>query len=216
MIRETLFYKILSAVHIVLFTSMLCFGTIYLSGTLLMMPVLGAAFKIGKDAIYKDLDINDSIVKTYIRYLKSSFKLVKFIPINFIIFINVAGMLIAAGAKNMMYSVICLVLISFLLVFMLYIAGYYVFVDEQVSIIDVLYSILLKPQYLLPVFIIMVLSVFFLSGKLLAVLFFCGAFFLYALIIVIFIQMLFYKKALGKLEDEDKFAYLINRQGKKR
>ena len=67
MIRETPIYRILCAIHIVFFTSLLCFGTICLSGTILMVPALGASFLIGKDTLYRKLDITDSIIKTYFK-----------------------------------------------------------------------------------------------------------------------------------------------------
>lgn len=211
MTRQSLFYKIISAIHIVLFTSMLVFGMIFLTGNLFAMPVLGAAFMLGKDAIYKKLDINDSIVKTYFKYLKRALGLMRFCPINMILLLNIAGMLMAGKADQFIYAVICLALISFLLVFMLYLAGYYAFVDEEVSLMDVMLSMLLKPQYLIPIFAIMVLCTFFASITLGMILFFTGTFFLFALEALVFIQMLYYKKMVRKLDEEDDFFYLINR-----
>ncbi len=211
MTRESLFYKIISAIHIVLFTSMLVFGMIFLSGNLFAMPVLGTAFMLGKDAIYKKLDINDSVVKTYFKYLKKALKLMRFCPINVILLLNIAGMLMAAKAELFMYSVVCLALISFLLVFMLYIAGYYTFVNEKVSLMEVMLCMLLKPQYLVPVFAIMVLCTFFASTAWGIVLFFTGTFFLFALEVLVFVQTLYYKKMMGKLEEDDEFYYMINR-----
>lgn len=211
MTRQSLFYKIISAIHIVLFTSMLAFGMIFLTGNLFAMPVLGAVFMLGKDAIDKKLDINDSIVKTYFKYLKKSLTLMRFCPINIILLLNIAGMLIAAKTELFLYSVVCLALISFLLVFMLYIAGYYVFVDEEVSLMEVMLCMLLKPQYLMPVFVIMVLCAFFASTTLGIILIFTGTFFLFALEVLVFIQTLYYKQMLGKLRQDDEYYYMINK-----
>lgn len=212
--RESLFYKILSGIHIVFFTSILCFFTILLSGTFLLLPVLGAAFMIGKDIIYKVININDSIVKKYFVYLKRSFKLMKFIPVHIIMLLNVAGMILSAQEENLVYSVVCLAIIAFLLVFMLYTAGYFVFFSEKVDLIEVLLVMLLKLNYLLPVFAGMVFCVFFFSSTLLAILCFCGSFFVFAVEAVVFIQILYYKKILGVLDENDEFAYLVNRSKK--
>jgi hypothetical protein len=172
------------------------------------MPVLGAAFLIGKDAIYKDLNINDSIVKTFFRYLKNSFCLLKFIPIQLIIVLNLIGMTAADRVNNKMYSVLCLSFISFLFVLMLYISGYYVFVDKKVNVIEVVIGMLLKPQILIPVFIIIVLCTSLFSFAFMVILLFTGAFFLFAIEVLILIQMINYKKVTGMLDEKDEFAYL--------
>lgn len=215
MTRESLFYKILSGIHIVFFTSILCSITIVLSGTLLLLPVLGAAFLIGKDALYKELNINDSIIKTYFGYLKESLPLMKFIPINLVALLNVAGIFIGGQLNNTLYSVICLVIVSFLLVFMLYLAGYFVFINKQVNIIETLFCMLLKPQFLIPLFAVAVLCGVFFSGIIMAILMFTGTFFLFAIEVVIFIQLLYFKKLAGNLDEKDEFAYLVLNQNKK-
>lgn len=212
MTRESLFYKILSGIHIVLFTSILCFGMILLSGTLLMIPVLGATFQIGKDAIYKKLDITDSIIKTFFLYFKDSFTLAKFIPVSMILLLNVAGMIQAARAGIMLYSVACLAIIAMLIVFMLYVAGYYTFVDKKVKCMNVIICMLLKPQFLISIFIVMVLCAFFFSGTMIRILIFSGSFFLFVLEVMIFIQTLTYKKVLGTLTEDEEYAYLVDRQ----
>lgn len=214
MIRESLFYKILSSIHIVLFTSVLCFGTIVFSGTLLTLPALGAAFLIGRDQIYGKLDISDSIIKTYFKYLKSTLKLMRFIPVNLVMYLNVVGMVIGVKSDNLVYSVICLALFSFLIVFMLYIAGYYTFISEKVGMVEVVFSMFIKPQFIIPVFIIVVLCAFFFSGTMAVILCLCGSFFLFVLEVIIFLQMLYYRNMLGQLDEEEEFAYLINRSVK--
>ncbi len=212
MTRESLLYKILSGIHIVFFSSLLCFGTIFLSGTILLLPALGAAFLIGKEAIYKDLDINNSIVKSYFTYLKSSLSLIKFLPINLMIALNIAGMLLLGKRENIIYSVICLMITAFLLAFLLYTAGYYTFVNPKVNLQEVAIGMFLKPQLFIPVFIIMVLGVAFFSGILLVLLLLSGAFFLFVLEVLIFIGLLSFKKLAGTLDEKEEYAYLVNRK----
>jgi hypothetical protein len=216
MTRESLFYKILSGIHVVFFTSLLCGGTIFLSGTLLLLPVLGGAFRIGEDVIYKRLNITDSIIRTYFRYLKESLPLLKFLPIHVLLLFNGAAMLIAGRAGNTAYSVLCLVIASFLLVFMLYLAGYHVFAGRKVNAIETAFCMLLKPQLLIPIFAVTVLAGAFFSGVLLVILLFTGTFFLFAVEEVIFIQMLYFKRLTGNLKEEDEFAYLVYGRSEKK
>jgi len=174
------------------------------------MPALGASFLIGKDAIYGELDINESIVKKYFRYLKASMKLTKYFVVNIIIALNVTGMLVAAGINNIAFFVICLAITAFLLAFLLYIAGYYTFVSDRINMIEVAMGMFTKLQLLLPIFTAMVFCVYFFSGTLLIILFLMGTLALFTLEILIFIQMLNLKKLLGKLDDDERFAYLVN------
>lgn len=202
MTKETLLYKILSVIHIILFTSIMTFATIYLSGSLLLIPAVAAAFRIGKTVMKKDMDVNSSIIREYCKGLKTSLKLIRFIPVNLLILLNIAGMLAAEGRISRAYSIVCLVLVAFLLVFSMYIAGYHVFVEDRVIISEVVLSIFIKPQYLIPVFILTVFFVIFFSVKLLAILLFVGSIFLYAAEVMIYLQLQHYRRVTGKTADE--------------
>ncbi len=197
MMGESLLYKILSAIHIIFFTSLLNFLVVVLSGSLLLLPAAGAVFLVGKEVIYKRININDSIIKTYFKYVKQSLKLLRFLPVHFILILNTGGMIVSAGNNKLAYSVLCLTLLSIILAFVMYLAGYFVFISEKVNIIEVIFIMLLKLQYFIPVFAGIVLCVFFFSGILLAVLAFCGAALIIAFEAVILIPVSHYKKLAG-------------------
>jgi hypothetical protein len=194
MMKDTLLNRILSAVHIIFFTSILTFATIYLSGSLLLIPALAAAFRIGKGVMDNVLDANSGIVKEYFRGLKNSLTLMRFIPVNLLFFLNIAGMLAAGERIGRAYSIICLVLVAFLLVISMYIAGFYVFMEARVTMGEVALSMFIKPQNLIPVFILMAFFVIFFSIRLLAVLLITGSIFLYASEVMIYLQLRQYKK----------------------
>ncbi|HEY8499138.1 MAG TPA: hypothetical protein VIL89_00845 [Clostridia bacterium] len=207
MIKQTPLNRIMSVVHITFFSSLLCFGTICLSGTVLLLPALGASFLIGKDVLYKRLDINDSIIKIYFRYLANSIKLVKYLAVNIIAALNIAGMIVAARTDNFIYSAACLAIAAFLFAFMFYIAGYHAFVCNKINIIEVAAGMFTKPYLLITVFAAMVLCVLFFTGTLMAVLFVSGALLIFGLEIPVFIQMLRLKKILGRIDSNEKYAY---------
>ncbi|MBP3888876.1 MAG: hypothetical protein J6F30_14710 [Cellulosilyticum sp.] len=100
MMKETILNKILNTIHVIFFTSILCFGITFLSGTLLMIPAFSAAFIMGKTLIYKEFDITDSVIKNYFLYMKSSMHLMKYIPLNSILLLNVIGTM-GAGVVGM-------------------------------------------------------------------------------------------------------------------
>jgi hypothetical protein len=208
MTRESLFYKILSAVHIVFFTSILFFLTVLLSLGFLLLPALGAIFLIGKDVIYKEINITDSIVKTYFVNLKHSLHLMKYIPVHLIMLLNLAGIYLWAGADKMIYSVLCLAMASILLVFMLYIAGYRTFIGKNIDLIEITCIIFIKLPYFILLFVGVVCLLYFFSDIIMFILIPTSTFFIFVLEAVIFIQILLYRKTLGTLSEEDEFYYL--------
>lgn len=210
MIRKFPLYKILSAIHIVFFTSMLCFGLIFVSGSILLLPSLGAAFKIGKDFLYDELDITNSVIASFFRYLRQSLRLLRHFGVNIVLLLNLAGMIGAARLNSLPLSVATLAIFSLLLTLSLFMVGYFVFVEEKFSTEEVMAAMLLKPLQAVTVMAVMVLCSYFFSGVLAAVLFFAGTFFLFVLEVVVFTSMLYYKKLIGKLDEEDRFAYLVN------
>lgn len=215
MIRKVPLYKILSAIHVVFFTSMLCFGITFLTGSLLALPAFGAAFLIGKDWLYDELDITNSIVRSYFSYFKRMWRLMRFFPIGLLLLLNMVGIWAASKMNLLPYTVVCMAILSILCTIMLYIVGYAVFVAEDFKIYDVILAMFVKPLSIATIFLIMLLAVYFFSGTLAIILFFMGTFFLFVIEVVIFITMLYYLKLTQQLDENEKFAYLVQREDKK-
>lgn len=209
--RESLLYKILSAIHIVFFSSICCFGIIFLSGTLLMLPALCAAFEIGKGVLRKKIDITDSIIKTYFTEFKNALGMLRYIPVNLLLLLNIAGVMYGGLNETLMYYVVCIMITAFLLTFCLYLAGYRCFVEREFKLVDVAFACFLKPMFLIPLFAGMVLLVFYFGAVPAVILFFTGTFFLFAVEVVILIHLLYFKDMFGKLSEDDEFQYLIKR-----
>lgn len=211
--RESILYKILSLVHIIFFLSILCFGTIFLSLTILMVPAVTAAFLIGKELIYKEYDITDGLIKKYFRYLKESLHLMKYAGINLAAALNIGGVLLGIRMGQTFYAVLCLTVTAALYTMVIYTAGYYTFVDQKFTLAEAFICMLYKPGFLIPVLAVMVLLVFFFRRIVGEVLLVIGAFPMLVLEIVVFIHTLHYRKLRGELPDEDLYAHLVN--GKK-
>lgn len=215
MIRKVPLYKILSAIHVVFFTSMLCFGITFLTGSLLALPAFGAAFLIGKDWLYDELDITNSIVHSYFSSFKRMWRLMRFFPISLLLLLNMIGIWAASKMNLLPYAVICMAILSILCTMMLFIVGYAVFVAEDFKIYDVILAMFVKPLSIATIFLIMLLAIYFFSGTLAVILFFMGTFFLFVIEVVIFITMLYYLKLTQQLDENEKFAYLVQREDKK-
>ncbi len=208
MMRESLLYKVMSAIHIILFTSILCFGITLLSGTLLMIPSVTAAFVIGKTLIYNQFDINESVIKNFFREFKKALSLLRFIPVNLIMLVNIAGIIVAVRLDMMIYSVLCLMIISLLLTMVFYIAGFYVFISPKMTLTEVAFCMFYKPTLLIPIFSGMVIFVFFFQAFIAKILLVSGFIFLFIIELVVFLHMLYYKQLNG-IEEEGEYAQLI-------
>lgn len=214
MIRKVPFYKILSAIHVVFFTSILCFGGIFITGSLLLFPLLGASFRIGRDVLYDDLDVTGSIVGLFFRYLREALHLMKFLPVSLILILNMLGIWASARLGSVWNSLVCMVILAFLTVFALYTAGYDTFVGGKFTLADVAVAMFLKPLSVVSLLILMILCIYFFNSTIGVILLFSGTFFLFVLEVVIFVTMLYYLKITEQLDGEDKYAYLVD--GKKK
>ena len=207
----------MSTLHVILLTSILCFGVTFLSGTLLMIPSVIAVFTIGKTLLYNQFDINDSIIKNFFRVFRGALPLLRFMPINLIILINSVGILAAAQLNMPIYCLICLMIMALLLTFIFYIAGFYVFIDHKVQLVEVAFAMFFKPTFLVSLFSGMVIFTLFFQAELAKILLVCGSLFLFIIEIVIFVHMLYYKQFKGIQEDEmdvDLISYAAERWSK--
>lgn len=215
MMKKIPLYQILCAVHVVFFTSILCFGIVFLTGTLLALPAVAAAFLIGKDWLYDEFDINSSVVKTYFRYFRESLYLLRFIPVSLAMILNLAGIFAAIALQSFAYAAGCMAIFSLLATVIFYIAGYYAFVASRFYLLDAIVAMFLKPLSVVTIMIIMVLCTYFFSGTIALVLLLMGTFFLFVIEVVIFITMLYYLKITKQLDETDKFAYLVSEKRSK-
>lgn len=211
MIRENLLYRIMSGIHIVFFTSLLCATIILGSGTILFLPAIAAIFPIGKQVLYKKININDSIVRSYLHQLRGKLSLLRYIPVNLVFLLNYVGFRYATSQEMNLLAILCIASMAFLLVLMLFIAGYDEFMEEKGNIITALMAMFCKPPYLLLIYVAALLLVLYFNFYFLICFCVCGTFFIMALEMLIFMQFLFFKK-LFHIEDEDtkEFAYLCN------
>ncbi|MCM1047436.1 MAG: hypothetical protein NC433_03330 [Clostridiales bacterium] len=210
--KESILYKILSLIHVFFFLSVLCFGIIFLSLTILMVPAVTSAFMIGKELIYKKYDITDSLIKKYFQYLKESFYLMKYAGINLVAILNIGGVYLGIRLEQTIYSVLCLAITAFLYTFILYLAGYYTFVNRKITLVEVFICMFYKPGLLIPVIVLMILLLFFFRMLLVKIFLIAGAFPMLVLEMVIFLHTLHYRKLMGELTEDDEYAYLVKRK----
>ena len=213
MMKSTILNKILYAIHITFFSSILCFGIVFLSGGLLMIPAFAAAFMLGRSIIYKEFDITDSVIKKYLIYFKESLHLMKYVLLNVMMLLNMVGVMIGGTYHMEGYTIICLCIVAILLMMVIYLAAYHAFIDKKFTLAEVAICMLYKPAYMMIVFMLMVLGVFFFSIRMAAVLVFAGTVVLFLIELLTFLHMLHYKKLCGKLEGE-KYASLVIEKNK--
>lgn len=213
MMKSTILNKILYAIHITFFSSILCFGIVFLSGGLLMIPAFAAAFMLGRSIIYKEFDITDSVIQKYLIYFKESLHLMKYVLLNVMMLLNMAGVMIGGTYHMEGYTIICLCIVAILLMMVIYLAAYHAFIDKKFTLAEVAICMLYKPAYMMIVFMLMVLGVFFFSIRMAAVLVFAGTVVLFLIELLTFLHMLHYKKLCGKLEGE-KYASLVIEKNK--
>lgn len=207
--RESVFYKTVSFIHIFFFLSILCFGTIFLSLTILMVPAITAAFMIGKELIYREYDITDSLIKKFFHYLKEALPLMKYVGINLAAALNIAGIFAGIYIGQTGYAIVCLTITAILYALTLYLAGYYTYMERKFSLMDVFICMMYKPGMMFTIVMVMIPVVVFFQAIMAKLLLVIGAFPLLALEVVITLHMLYYRKYKGELTEDDMYAHLV-------
>lgn len=192
-----------SAVHLIFVLSLVTFGTIYLTLGLLTLPALTSAFMVGKDVIYKRFDVYDSLSKRFFTQLTEEMGMMRYFPVQLIIILQGLG-IYAAGRVGMPQLVYVLVpCIAFLITFMIYIAAYHVFYERYPDAVSVIIAMFYRVQYLMTVWVLMILVSILFRASMLGILLMIGAVVLLLLETAAFLGIIAYKKARGHLSEDD-------------
>lgn len=195
---------ITAAVHLVAVLSIVCFGTIYLTLSILAIPALTAAFVIGKDVIYKQYDVHDGLVKRFFTELSSQMGMMRYFPLQLLILLQTAGIYGAEKTGLTYLSYPMLVCISFVCALIVYVIAYHIFYSPKPPITAVIIAMMYRVQYFIIVWLLTVLSAVLFSVKLMGILLIAGAVLVLGAEICAFLGIMGYKKLRKELSDEEK------------
>lgn len=195
---------IMSAIHLIVVLSIVCFGTIFLSLGILLIPALTSAFIVGKDVIYKRYDVYDGLIKRFFKGLTSEIGMMRYFPLQLIILIQLAGMYAAekVGMNFLMYLMIAC--ISFVLTLIVYVVAYHVFYSEKPTVTEVLIAMFYRVHFFLLVWVAMLLVTTLFRVKLMGVFVLVGTIALLLVETVAFLGILGFKNLRKELTAEEK------------
>ena len=201
--KESKLTAIMSFIHVAVVLSLLTFGTIYLSLSILALPALTAAFTIGREIIYRRFSVYGSLAGQFFSYLKDNMRTLRYFPVQLAVLLQFAG-IAAAGRTGFDALVYPMTAFSaLLLTLMIYTIGYHVFCAPLPDIVHAAVAMFFKLRYMLAVWVLMILAEALAGVKLLSVMLIAGAVPLLAVEIVVFIALTSYKKARSELSEED-------------
>lgn len=195
---------IMSAIHLIVVLSIVCFGTIFLSLGILLIPALTSAFIVGKDVIYKRYDVYDGLIKRFFKGLTSEIGMMRYFPLQLIILIQLAGMYAAekVGMNFLMYLMIAC--ISFVLTLIVYVIAYHIFYSEKPTVTEVLIAMFYRVHFFLLVWVAMLLVTTLFSVKLMGIFVLVGTIALLLVETVAFLGILGFKNLRKELTAEEK------------
>ncbi|MGN0667084.1 MAG: hypothetical protein ACI4KF_11245 [Huintestinicola sp.] len=194
---------LLSMIHLVFVLSIVCFSVTFLSLGILAMPSFTAAFILGKEVLYKQYDVYDSVVKRFFSEMKRAIKMMRYFPLQLLIILQTGGMY-AVGKVGMSYLMVpMLAFTAFLLTLLIYIITYHVFYREFPHIPEVLIAMFYRIQYLLIIFVLMLLAAMFFGTIMMIVLFFAGALILFLLEATAFLGIMAFKVLRNDITEEE-------------
>lgn len=195
---------LLSMVHLVFVLSIFCFAASYLTLSILALPALTSAFRTGRDVLYREYDVYDSVVKTFFRNMKAEMRMMKYFPLQLFIILQAAGMYAVNRVGMQILLVPMLICTAVLLTVIVYIITYHVFVTELPQITEVVIVMFYRIQYLTIIWMLMLLVTMFFGMKLMIFFLFVGALALFAVEAVAFLGIMSFRKLKGDLTEEEK------------
>lgn len=196
--------SIMAAIHLIAVLSVVCFGTIFLTLSILAIPALTAAFVIGRDVIYKQFDVHDGLVKRFFSELAAQMGMMRYFPLQLLILLQTAGMYGAEKTGLTYLSYPMLICISFLCALIVYVIAFHLFYSPKPTVTAVIIAMMYRVHYFLIVWILTVLAAVFFSLKLMAILLLAGALLILGVEICAFLGIMGYKKLRKELTEEEK------------
>lgn len=173
--NESKLYKVLSFVHLVFILSIVFFTTSTLTLSFLFIPSLSAAFAIGRDLLLNKFNIYDGLVKRFFKELGKYKKTLKHFPIQILFILELIGLLSVIKLELFWMKIILIIIMSLLMTFIMYLCGFIVFLDENISYEEVFIRMFYKIEILISLFVLNILLIVLFSIKLLFLFFIAGA-----------------------------------------
>lgn len=193
-----------TAVHLIAVLSAVCFGTIYLSLGILLIPALTSAFLVGKDVIYKQFDVYDSLSKRFFRQIKEEIHTMRYFPIQLVFVLQAVGIYASGRIGMKEISYLLLPCMAFLLTLLIYIISYHVFYQKLPSVVNVIIAMFFRLHYLITVWVLMILILMIFQPSAMGYLLIVGEIPLLLFQTVAFLDILAFKSAKGDLDESDK------------
>jgi len=195
---------IMSAIHLIVVLSIVCFGTIFLSLGILLIPALTSAFIVGKDVIYKRYDVYDGLIKRFFKGLISEIGMMRYFPLQLLIIIQLVGMYATekVGMNYLVYLMIAC--ISFVLTLIVYVVTYHIFYSETPTLTEVIIAMFYRVHFFLLVWVAMLLITALFGVKLVGVFMLVGTIVVLLVETVAFLGILGFKNLKKELTNEEK------------
>ncbi len=165
MMKENIFTKVLSGIHLFFWISLMFTVVTVGTGFAFLIPALATLFQIGREFILGEYNVYDSNVKNFFKGVWSKRGLLYFIPIEIMLLFQFAGLLAAVNIGNFKMSIVLIAASSLLLAFLLYVCAYSSFFEEEYHCMQVVFSAVVSIQYFMTVWILCLLAICFISPQ---------------------------------------------------
>ena len=165
MIKENIFSKVLSGIHLFFWISLMFTVVTVGTGFVFLIPALATLFQIGREFILGEYNVYDSNVKNFFKGVWSKRRLLRFFPIEIMLLFQFIGLSAAVNMGNLKMSIVLIAASSLLLAFLLYVCAYSSFFDEEYHCMQVVFSAVTSIQYFMTVWIICLLAICFINPE---------------------------------------------------
>ncbi|MBP0954713.1 MAG: hypothetical protein J6M90_03595 [Oscillospiraceae bacterium] len=201
---KQVFYNVLGAVHVVFWLSLLAFGVIYLSLGILLLPVLTSVFTIGKEIIFRQYDITDSVFKRFFGGVKNNMSMLRYFPLQILLILEGAGLYAANMTGMKVIAYFCTALMSLMLTYIIYTALCKVHFEQKCDAVTVAVIMVYSLPFMISVWLVMTLVCLFAGPAAMIVSLAAGALLLLLIQGTALVGILNFKEKTDSLTEEEK------------
>ena len=172
---KKVFYNILNYVHVFFWLGIFAFLTIYISLGFLLIPSLTSVFVIGKEIIFGDYDMTDSVFKRFFGGVKNNIGMMRYFPLQIIFCMEGVGIYAANMANMKVIAYICTALMGLILTYIIFVCLCKVHFEQKCDLITVAVIMLYSLPYMITIWLIMTLFCLFIGPVVMIISLFVGA-----------------------------------------
>ncbi|MBQ7991204.1 MAG: hypothetical protein IJ251_09180 [Oscillospiraceae bacterium] len=156
--KRSAFYNVMNYIHVFFWLSFFAFLTIYLTLGILLIPSLMSVFTVGREVIFGEYDMTDSIIKRFFGGVKANLGMMRYFPLQIIFCLEAVGVYAGNMAGMKVISYICTAIMGLIITYLIYVCLCRIHFEKKCDLISVAVVMIYSLPYMLTIWLLMTLA----------------------------------------------------------